>query len=232
VDATVYRQLIGSLMYLVNTRPDICFAVNTLSQYMVEPRGVHMVGAKHVLRYVAGAVDYGLDYVRGDGVTLVGYTDSDWAGCAADRKSTSGCCFSLGSGLVSWFSRKQKSVALSSAEAEYMAASQASCEAIWLRKMLVGLFGQEMAPTLIHCDNQSCIKLSENPVFHDRSKHIEIRYHFIRDWVQRGAVQLQYISTDEQVADILTKALPRGKHVFFRDKMGLVRNTFLGKREC
>jgi hypothetical protein len=228
VDATVYRQLIGSLMYLVNTRPDICFFVNTLSQYMVESRSVHMVGAKHVLRYVAGTVDFGLDYVRGDGVSLVGYTDSDWAGCAADRKSTSGCCFSLGSGLVSWFSRKQKSVALGSAEAEYMAANQA----IWLRKMLVGLFGQEMAPTVIHCDNQSCIKLSENPVFHDRSKHIEIRYHFIRDWVQRGAVQLQYISTDEQVADILTKALPRDKHVFFRDKMGLVRNTFLGKREC
>jgi hypothetical protein len=112
-----------------------------------------------------------------------------------------------------------------------MAASQASCEAIWLRKMLVALFGQEMPPTVIHCDNQSCIKLSENPVFHDRSKHIEIRYHFIRDWVQRGAVQLQYVSTDDQVADIFTKALPRGKHVYFRDKMGLVRNTFLGKRE-
>jgi hypothetical protein len=113
-----------------------------------------------------------------------------------------------------------------------MASSQASCEAIWLRKMLVGLFGQEMAPTVIHCDNQSYIKLSENPVFHDQSKHIEIRYHFIHDWVQRGVVQLQYISTDALVADILTKAMPRGKHVFFRDKLGLVRNTFLGKREC
>ena len=113
-----------------------------------------------------------------------------------------------------------------------MAPSQFSCEAIWLRKMLVGLFGQELPPTVIHCDNQSCIKLSENPVFHDQSKHIEIRYHFIRDWAQRGAVQLQYISTDEQIANILTKALPRGKHVYFRDKMGLVRNTFLGKREC
>jgi hypothetical protein len=112
-----------------------------------------------------------------------------------------------------------------------MVASQASCEAIWLRKLLVGLFGQELPPTIIHCDNQSCIKLSENPVFHDRSKYIEIRYHFIRDWVQRGSVQIQYIPTDEQVADILTKALPRGKHVYFRDKMGLVRNTFLGKSE-
>jgi hypothetical protein len=101
VDATVHRQLIGSLMYLINTRPNICFVVNTLSQYMVEPRSVHMVGAKHVLRYVAVTVDYGLDYVRGDGVSLVGYTDSDWAGCAANGKSTSGCCFSLESGLVS-----------------------------------------------------------------------------------------------------------------------------------
>ena len=108
---------------------------------------------------------------------MVGYSDSDWAGCASDRKSTSGCCF--GSAVVSWFSRKQKSVALSSAEAEYMAASQANCEAIWLRKLLVGLFGRELRPTIIYCDNQSCIKLSENLAFHDRSKHIEIRYHFI-----------------------------------------------------
>ena len=98
---------------------------------------------------------------------------------------------------MSWFSRKQKSVALSSAEAEYMAASQASCEVLWLHKLLVNLFGQELRPTMIYCDNQSCIQLSENPVFHDRSKHIEIRYHFFRDYVQRGAVTLQYISTDE-----------------------------------
>jgi hypothetical protein len=113
-----------------------------------------------------------------------------------------------------------------------MVVSQTICEAIWLCKMMVGLFGQEMSLTVIHCDNQSCIKLSENPVFHDRSKYIEIRYHFICEWVQRGVVQLQYISTYDQVADILTKALPWGKHVYFRDNMGLVRNTFLDKREC
>ena len=133
---------------------------------------------------------------------------------------------------ISQFSRKQKSIALSSTEAEYMAASQASCEALWLRKLMVDLFDQELRPTVIHCDNQSCIRLSENPVFHDRSKHIEIRYHFIRDYVQRGAVELQYISTDEQVADILTKSLGRGKHIHFRDKLGVVKNNFLGKREC
>jgi hypothetical protein len=101
VDDTKYRQLIGSLMYPINTRPDICFTVNTLSQYMVEPRRVHWIASKHVLRYLARTVDYGLDYVRGDGVRLIGYTDSDWAGCAIDRKSTSGCCFGLGLAIVS-----------------------------------------------------------------------------------------------------------------------------------
>jgi hypothetical protein len=167
VDSTLYRQLMGSLMYLVNTRIDVFFVVNTLSQFMVEPRRVHWVAEKHVLRYLCGMVDYGLDYHRGDGVHLVGYTDSDWEGCVSDRKSTSGCCFGLGSAVVSWFSWKQKSVALSLAEAEYMAASQASCEGLWLRKMLVVLFGVQLRPTVIYCDNQSFIKLSENPFFHD-----------------------------------------------------------------
>jgi hypothetical protein len=190
VDATLYRQLIGSLMYLVNTRPDICFAVNQLSQFMVEPTRVHWVAAKHVLRYLRGTTDYGLWYRQVDGVRLEGFTDADWAGSSTDRKSTSGCIFNIGSTVVSWFSRKQRSVALSSAEAEYMAASLAACEAIWMRKLLVGLFRQRMEPTVIHCDNQSCIKLSENPVFHDRSKHIEIRYHHLRDCVQKGIVKL------------------------------------------
>ena len=108
VDPTLYRQLIGLLMYLVNTRPDISFVVNTLSQYMVEPRSVQWSAVKHVLRYIAGTMDYGLDYVRGDGVGLVGYSDLDWAGCASDRKSTSRCCLGLGLVVVSWFSRKQK----------------------------------------------------------------------------------------------------------------------------
>ena len=117
-------------------------------------------------------MDYGLDYRRSDGIRLIGFTDSDWAGSVADQKSTSGCCFNLGSAAVSWFSRKQKSVAFSSAEAEYMAASQASCEALWLRKLLVNLFRQELRPTMIYCDNSSCIQLSENPVFHDRSDQL------------------------------------------------------------
>ena len=232
VDPTMYRQLIGSLMYLVNTRPDICFAVSTLSQFMVEPRHEHWIAAKHVLRYLKGTVEYGLRYTAEGGLKLQGYTDSDWAGSAVDRKSTSGCCFNIGSAVISWMCRKQTSVALSTAEAEYIAASTASREAVWLQKLLADIFDSELEPTVIHCDNQSCIKLSENPVFHDRSKHIEIKYHFIRDVVQRGAVKLQYIRTDEQITDILTKPLSRLKFVYFRDKLGVVENVSLAEREC
>jgi hypothetical protein len=123
VDSTLYHYLIGSLMYMVNTRLNICFVVNILSEFMVEPRREHWVAEKYVLRYLYGAVDYGLDYQRGDRVRLVGYTDLDWVGCVSDRKSTLGCCFGLGSIIVSWFSQKKNSVDLSSAEAYYMVAS-------------------------------------------------------------------------------------------------------------
>jgi hypothetical protein len=231
VDATMYRQMIGSLMYLTNTRPDICFAVNTLSQYMVEPRSVHLIAEKHVLRYLKGTVDYGLRYVSDREIRLQGYADSDWAGSVADRKSTSGCCFSLGSTMISWLNRKQTSVALSTTEAEYIAACSASSEVVWLRKLLAGLFDLELEVTCIFCDNQSCIKLSENPVFHDKSKHIEIKYHYIRDMVQKGVVKLQYIATDEQIADVLTKPLSKIKFEYFRDKLGVVQKDFPRKRE-
>jgi hypothetical protein len=150
---------------------------------MVESRQVYWVATKHVLRYLRATIGFGLRYVGGDGLRLHGYSDSDWASSAIDRKSTSGGCFRLGSTVVSWFSRKQTSVAFSSIEDEYMAMSLASCEAICILKLLAGLFGQELEPIVIHCDNQRCIKLSENPVFHDRSKHIEIRCNFIRDRV-------------------------------------------------
>ena len=139
VDPTMYRQLIGSLLYLVNTRPDICYAVNTLSQHMVELSQVHWVATKHVLRYLHGTIGYDLRYTTGDGVKLEGFTDSDWAGSVVDRKSTSGCWFSLGSTMVSWFNKKQSSVALNTAEAEYIAACATCKEAVWLQKLLANL---------------------------------------------------------------------------------------------
>jgi hypothetical protein len=183
VNATLYRQIIGSLMYLRNTRPDICFVVNTLSQYLVEPRRVHLVATKHVMRYLKGTLDYGLCYTGDHDFRLCGYTDLDWTGSASNKKSTSRCCFSLGSAMTSWQSRKQSSIALSTIEAEYIAACSASCEAIWIQKLLTSLFNLEMEATVILCDNQSCMKIIENPVLHGKSKHIEIQYHYIPDMV-------------------------------------------------
>lgn len=155
-----------------------------------------------------------------------GFTDADWACSSVDPKITSGYYFSVGSGMISWCSRKQKSVALSSTEEEYMAANTTTCEAIWLRKLLVSLCKKIMEATRVYCDNQSCIKLSENRVFHDWSKHIDIRCHFIIDCVQRGAVQLQYVPTGDRVVDILTKAPGRAKFFQFRQQMGMVENPF------
>eukprot|EP00253_Pinus_taeda_P001436 PITA_01436 len=172
VDPTLYRQFIGSLIYVVNTRPDICYAVNTLSEFIVEPKRAHSATTKHVL------------------------------------------------------SRKQKFVALSSSESEYMAASIASCEVIWLRKLLVNLFRRKMEATRIMYDNQSCINLFEYSVFLDWSKHNDIRRHFVRDYVQRGAVQLSYTPTGEQVADFLIEALGRIKFDYFRETMGMIKNPF------
>jgi hypothetical protein len=183
IDATLYKQIIGSLMYLTNTRLDIRFAMNTLSQFLVEPIHVHLVAAKHVMRYLKGTIDCGLSYDGDHDFTLSGYIDANWVGSVSDRKSTLGCCFSMGSTMILWQSRKQSSIALSTAEAEYIAACSASCEAIWLRKLLTDLFDLEMKATMILYDNQSCIKMTENLVFHDRSKHIEIRYHYICDMV-------------------------------------------------
>ena len=140
--------------------------------------------------------------------------------------------FSIGSTIVSWYSRKQRYVALSSIEAEYMAASLAACEAIWMRKILVRLFGSHLDPTVIYCDNQSCIKLSVNLVFHDISKHIDIRYHHVRDCVQRKIMLLSYIPKEDQDVDILMKALTRRKFEYHRGRIGVADNPYLVEREC
>ena len=138
----------------------------------------------------------------------------------------------MGFVIISWSTRKQGSIAQSTTEAEYIAASDAYKEEVWIKKILNDVFGGNNDSMIIHCDNQSCIKLSENPVFHDRLKHIEMRYHVIRDLVQRGALKLQYIRTDEQIADILAKPLIASKFVYFSDKIGMAENASLAEREC
>ncbi|KAL5729604.1 hypothetical protein ACHQM5_002532 [Ranunculus cassubicifolius] len=216
-DAKTYRSLVGSLLYLTNTRPDIEYSVSLLSRFMHEPSNLHFSAAKRILRYLQGTKNLGLKYMKEDDTKLAGFTDSDWAGSVDDRKSTSGYVFRLGSKVISWSSKKQQTIALSSAEAEYIAATDATCEAAWLRRILTDLQQEDEAPTTIHCDNKSAIAMTKNPVFHSRSKHIEIKHHFIRDYVSKGEIQLEYVNTNEQLADIFTKAISTEKFNYFRE---------------
>jgi hypothetical protein len=170
-------------MYLMDTRSNICFFVNTPSQYMEQPKQVHLVVSKHMMRYLKGTLDYGIRYVIDHEFRLYGYLNLYWANIIPDRKSTLTYCFSIGSNMVSWSNMKQSCVALSMTATKYVEACATCSEAIWIQKLLSGLFGLKLEATCIWCDNQSCMKLSENPVFHDRSKHIEIKYHYIRDMV-------------------------------------------------
>eukprot|EP00253_Pinus_taeda_P033835 PITA_33835 len=174
---------------------------------------------------------YYLKYEKGKDVPLEGFTDSNWGGNEKDGISTTGGRFSLGSFMVSWMSRKQEIVALSSAKAEYIAACEVIREAVWLRKMLSDLFIGPLDPTIIHCDNTSYIRLFEDLVFHGKTKHINNKYHYIRKLVQDGVLRLNYIPTDDQIADILTKFLPNKKLVYFRNKLGLVDISSLVERE-
>jgi len=220
-NSSQYRQLIGALMFLVNTCTNICYAVNTLSRFMTEPCHTYWIAAKHILRYLHGSITLGLRYSVGN-VKLHGYTDVDWAKIFISRKSTYLCCFSLGFSMISCMRNKQKFVALSIVEVEYIAASMASYEAVWLRKLFGELFEQVLDTIMIYYDNKSGICLEENHVFHDKSKHIEIQYHFIRDMVHRGVVRLHHISTNKQIVDIFTKELPKRNFLVFIEKLVLM----------
>lgn len=223
VDTTLYRSIVGSLRYLVHTRPDITFAVGYVSRFMESPTTEHWSAVKHILRYIAGTLNYGCRYGRNIAeAKLVGYSDADMAGDIDDRKSTTGVVFLLGGSPVSWQSQKQKVVALSSCEAEYIAATTAACQGVWLAQLLGDMLGKEAGSATLLVDNKSAIQLCRNPVFHDRSKHIETRYHFIRQCVEGGKIAVDYIHTDEQLADILTKALGRVKFQGLRTKLGVV----------
>lgn len=221
VDASLYRSLVGSLIYLTNTRPDIVHSVSIISRFMSDPSKDHLAATKRILRYIKGTKSHGIMYESENDCRLTGYTDSDWAGSIDDRRSTSGYVFQLGSKSISWSSKKQATVALSSSEAEYIASTSAACEAVWLRRILKDLQQDAEDPTTIYCDNMSAIAMTKNPVFHSRTKHIEIRHHFIRELVEKQEIVLQFCKTGEQLADIFTKALPTDKFFHFRRRLGV-----------
>ncbi|GKD47729.1 retrovirus-related pol polyprotein from transposon TNT 1-94 [Tanacetum coccineum] len=219
VDSTLFKSLVGSLRYLTCTRPDILFVVGLISRFMEEPTTKHLKIAKRILRYIKGTVDYGMFYSISEDFKLVGYSDSDWAGSKDDGRSTSGFLFFLGNNAFTWSSKKQPIVTLSSCEAEYIAATSCVCHAIWLRSMLKELHMEQEDATEIYVDNKSAIDLAKNPVYHDLSKHINTRYHFIRECIARKDVRVIHTSSEDQVADIFTK--PLNERDFTRQRMML-----------
>lgn len=222
VDVTSYQSIVGSLLYAaIATRPDIAQAVGVVSKFCANPTQTHLTATKRVLRYLKATAYLGLSYKKSADGNLIGYSDADWAGDMDDRHSTSGNVFSLACGAVSWLSKKQATVALSTAEAEYVALSTATQEAIWLRRLLADMGEPPEGPTEIYEDNQGAISMAKNPVGHARTKHIDIRYHFVRERVQDGAITLKYIGTDEMVADILTKPLPKHRFEKLVTKLGM-----------
>eukprot|EP00252_Welwitschia_mirabilis_P018561 TRINITY_DN4120_c1_g1_i6.p1 TRINITY_DN4120_c1_g1~~TRINITY_DN4120_c1_g1_i6.p1 ORF type:complete len:221 (-),score=23.51 TRINITY_DN4120_c1_g1_i6:406-1023(-) len=180
VDQKLFRGIIGSLLYVTASRPDIAHSVGVCARYQSDPKESHYFCVKRILKYLKYTQNFGLWYSYDTSLDLVGYSDADWAGCIDDRKSTSGACFYMGNCLVSWLSKKQNTTSLSTAEAEYIAAGACCAQLSWMRQMLVD-FGVEIPTIKMYCDNTSAINIAKNPVQHSRTKHIDIRHHFIRE---------------------------------------------------
>jgi hypothetical protein len=221
VDETAYRSLVGSLRYLVNTRPDLAYSVGYVSRFLEKPTQEHLAAVKRIIRYVSGTLHLGCQYSRDTQWKLVRYCDSDMAGDIDTSKSTTGVAFFLGRNLISWQSQKQKVVALSTCKAEYMAATVAACQGLWLSQLLGDLRSTPIDGTELNVDNKSALALMKNPVLHGRSKHIHTRYHFIRQAVEDGDIQPDYVCSQQQLADILTKVLPKARFVELRAKLGM-----------
>ena len=222
---TYYKQVVGSLMYLTAIRPDLMFVVSIISRYMENPTELHLHAAKRVLWYLRRTIDFRIFYRKGGDDELVAYTDSDYAGDLEDRKSTLGYVFLLSSGAISWPSKKQPVVSLSTTEAEFIVATSCACQEVWLKRVFGKLDQYQSRSCVIQCDSSSTIKLSKNPVMHGRSKHIDVRFHFLRDLTKDGTVELVHDDTQEQLADIMTKPLKLNTFVKLRGQLGVCFET-------
>ncbi|PKU81867.1 Retrovirus-related Pol polyprotein from transposon TNT 1-94 [Dendrobium catenatum] len=223
-DDIQYRQIIGSLQYLTLTRPDIAFTVNALSQHMHDPEIHHTLLLKKLLRYIKGTIEYGLPITRSS-LQMRTYSDADWASDPLTRKSTSGFCTFLGDTLISWTVKKQPTVSRSSTESEYRALASATADTIWIKRLLADFRILHDQPVDVYCDNTSTIALANNPVFHGRTKHIEIDQRFVRENIQNNVIRLLPISTTDQIADILTKPLSTPRFKELRSKLTIISRS-------
>ncbi|GJU89667.1 putative ribonuclease H-like domain-containing protein [Tanacetum coccineum] len=219
VDVHLYRSMIGSLMYLTSSRPDIMFSVCACSRFQVQPKVSHLNAVKRIFRYLKGQPKLGLWYPKDSPLTLEAFSDSDYAGASLDRKSTTGGCQFLGSRLISWQCKKQTVVANSTTEAEYIAASHCCGQVLWIQNQMLD-YGFNFMQTKIHVDNESAICVVKNPVYHSKTKHIEIRHHFIRDSYEKRLIEMVKIHTDHNVADLLTKAFDVSRFNFLVASIG------------
>ena len=227
-----FQELVGCLMYLaVSTRPDIAYATNCLARYVTCPCPSHVAAAKRVLRYLQGTKDFGILLGRRSDKLLEGYCDANYGNCEETRRSTTGYAFIFNGNLISWQSKLQATVAVSTTEVEYMAASAATKEALYLRKVLNDIeFGSQCVT--IYCDNQGAVNLTKNALTVSRTKHVDIAHHFVRNRVNRGELSFKYIQTEQQLADFLTKPLGQSKLQAILRKLGLVDWKAMSKGEC
>ncbi|GKE07496.1 hypothetical protein Tco_1399514 [Tanacetum coccineum] len=220
VDPTHFRGMVGTLMYLTASRPDLTFVVCMCARYQAKPTEKHLHAVKRIFKYLRETVNRGLRYLKDSSIILTAYADDDHAGCQDTRRSTSGSMQLLGDRLVSWSSKRQNSAAISNTEAEYIALSGCCAQVLWMRSKLTD-YGLGFNKIPMCCDNKSSITLSCNNVQHSRSKHIDIRFHFIKEQVENGVVELYFVNMEYQLADIFTKALCRESIEFLINKLGM-----------
>jgi hypothetical protein len=214
--------MIGSLMYLTASRPDIMFAVCMCARYQANPKTSHLTAVKRIFRYLKGRPRFGLWYPKDSNFDLFAFSDSNFGGTDKDRKSTSAGCQFLGDRLIAWQCKKQQTVAISTAEAEYVAASAACSQVLWMQHQLQD-YGLIYDNTTIYCDNDAAIQIVKNPVFHSKTKHIDIKVHFIRDCFDRGLVKLEQIDTDANAADLFTKPVSSSRFQVLVDFLKMIR---------
>ncbi|XP_050920088.1 secreted RxLR effector protein 161-like [Lathyrus oleraceus] len=221
IDITKYRGMIGSLLYLMASRPDIMFSVCLCVWFQVNPKESHLTVVKRIMKYLKGTTNVGLWYPNGSICNLIGYSDADYAGCKTDRKRTSGTWHILGNALVSWACKKQACVALSMAEAEYIAAGSCYAQIIWLKQQFWD-YRLDLGCIPLRCDNTSAINITKNTVRHSRTKHIDIRHHFLRDHVLKGDFKVSFVDTHNQLADIFTKPLAKEPFYKIQRELGIL----------
>jgi hypothetical protein len=227
VDQRTYRSMIGILLYITTSRPDvnasyIMQAIGMVGHFQSAPKKTHLAAVKRIFKYLKGTMTYGLWYPRNQNFQLTAYSNVDWDKCVDERKSTSGGAFFLGDSLVAWVSKKQGSISLSTTEEEYIVATTCCTQILWMIQTLADLKVNYTDPIPIHCDNTSSISVSKNPVLHSKTKHIPIKYHFLREQVSNRIVQLNYIPSTEQITDIFTKPLAATPFEYLRQNLGVI----------